>query len=315
MAADPECARSCAERRDRAARRRRIRPVRLLRIRHRDAALRRAREQRPPVRELPYDRALLTDACVPVDRTQPPHERHGPRRRARGRLPGLQRADPEGERLHLGDPRPQRLRDVRGRQVAPHTRRGDDDGEPPRSLAARSRVRALLRLHGRRDRPVPPGSHLRQPSRRPAAPAGGGLPPDRGSRRQGDPVPQGSPRHGAGQALLPVVHTRRVPRAAPSTRGVHRALPRSLRPGLGPLAGRRVRAPGRVRVAAARDRVLRATGMGARVGLVVGRPATARGPHDGGVRRVLDAHRRAGRRACSTSSTSSASSTTRSCSS
>ena len=84
-------------------------------------------------------------------------------------FPGLQRDDPEGERLPLRDPRPQRLRHLRGRQVAPHTGRGDDDGQPARSLAARSRVRAVLRLHGRRDRPVPSRSRLRQPPGRAAA--------------------------------------------------------------------------------------------------------------------------------------------------
>ena len=156
----------CAERRDRAARRRRVRAVRVLRVRHRDAVLRRARERRAPVRELPHDRVVLADARVSADRPEPPLQRHGSGRRARRGLPRVQLADPEGERLPLRDPRSQRLRHVRGREVAPHARRGDDDGQPARSLAARSRVRAVLRLHGRRDRSVPSRPRLRQPSRR-----------------------------------------------------------------------------------------------------------------------------------------------------
>ena len=57
-----------------------------------------------------------------------------------------------------------------------------------------------------------------------------------------------------GQALLPVVHTGRVPRAASGPRRVHRPLSRPVRPGLGPLARRGVRPPARVGTAPAGTR-------------------------------------------------------------
>ena len=69
-------------------------------------------------------------------------------------------------------------------------------------------LRALLRVHGRRDRPVPPGARVRQPLRRAAAHAGGGLPPHRGPGRPGDPLHEGPARHRARQAVLPLVHAR-----------------------------------------------------------------------------------------------------------
>ena len=49
----------------------------------------------------------------------------------------------------------------------------------PAELAERPRLRALLRVPGRRDQPVVPGPGLRQPPGRPAQVARGGLPPDR----------------------------------------------------------------------------------------------------------------------------------------
>ena len=127
--------------------------------------------RRAPLLELPHHGALLADAGVPAHRPQPPLERHGPHRRVRGGLPGLQRDHPARERLPLGDPGAQRVRHLRGRQVAPHARHRDDDGQPARQVAARPRVRALLRVHGRRDRPVPPRARLRQPPRRAAGDA------------------------------------------------------------------------------------------------------------------------------------------------
>ena len=229
------------QRRDRAARRRGLRAARLLRLRHRHAVLRPARRRGPPLLELPHHRAVLADAGLPAHRPQPPQQRHGAHRRARGRLPRLQRDDPARERLPVRDPPAQRLRHLRGRQVAPHAGVGDDDGQPAGQVAARSGLRALLRLHGRRDRPVPPGARVRQPLRRAAAHAGGGLPPHRGPRRPGDPLHEGPARHRARQAVLPLVHARRVPRAAPGADGVHRPVPRPVRPGVGRVARAGVR--------------------------------------------------------------------------
>ena len=80
-----------------------------------------------------------TRACLLTGRNHH-SQRHGPHRRVRGRLPRLQRHDPARERLPLGDPRAQRLRHLRGRQVAPHAGHRDDDGQPARQVAARPRA-------------------------------------------------------------------------------------------------------------------------------------------------------------------------------
>ena len=101
-----------------------------------------ARRRRRAARQLPHDRAVLADALVPADRAQPPLERHGPRRRPRGRLPRLLRPHPPPQRLPLRDPRRERLRDRRGRQVAPHAGGRDAHGRAARhagrSVAASS---------------------------------------------------------------------------------------------------------------------------------------------------------------------------------
>ena len=266
MAARADRAGRCAQRRRRAPGRRRVRAVRLLRLRHRDPLLRRPCLGRAPLLELPHDRALLTDARVPPHRTEPPLERHGPRRRVRRGVPGLQRHHPEGERLPLGDPPAQRLRHLRGRQVASDPGHGDDDGEPAGQVAPRPGLRALLRLHGRRDRPVPPRARVRQPPRRAAPHAGGGLPPHGGPGRQGDPLHAGPARVGARPALLPVVHPGRVPCPPPRADRLHRAVPRPLRPGVGRLARRGLPAPAGVRPPARGHAALRSPLVGARVG-------------------------------------------------
>ena len=77
-----------------------------------------------------------------------------------------------------------------------------------------------------------PGAGLRQPSRRPAAHARGGLPPDRGPHRQGARVHQGRQGAGARQAVLPLLRAGRLPRPAPRPEGVDRPLQGPLRHGL-----------------------------------------------------------------------------------
>ena len=81
--------------------------------------------------ELPHDRAVLADARVPPDRAQPSLRRHGAHHRPGDGLPRLLRPHPEVARLPPRDARAQRLRHVRGRQVAPHARRR----APPRARA------------------------------------------------------------------------------------------------------------------------------------------------------------------------------------
>ena len=77
-----------------------------------------------------------------------------------------------------------------------------------------------------------PGAGLRQPPRRPAAHARGGLPPERGPHRQGAGVHQGRQGAGAGQAVLPLLRAGRLPRPAPRAEGVDRPLQGPLRHGL-----------------------------------------------------------------------------------
>ena len=96
-----------------------------------------------------------------------------------------------------------------------------------RNWPTESRLRTLLRLSRRRDEPVVSGARLRQPPRRTAQRTGGGLPPHRGHHRQGARVHQGRQGGRAGQAVLPLLRTRRLPRAAPRATGVDRPLPRA----------------------------------------------------------------------------------------
>ena len=150
-------------------RRHRLRAARLLRLADPHAQPRSARRERPALQQHAHDRALLAEPLVHADRPQPPLERDGVHHRGRDRLPRLERPHPVRERLPLRDPAGARLQHVRARQVAPHAHRAVQRRRPLRSLAARPRLRALLRLHGRRHQPVLPGPRLRQPPGRAAA--------------------------------------------------------------------------------------------------------------------------------------------------
>ena len=89
----------------------------------------------------------------------------------------------------------------------------------------------------------------RQPPGRPAAHAGGGVPPHRGPGRQGHPVPEGPARRRRPTKPFFLWFTPgacHAPHQAP--RRVHRPLPRAVRPGLGRVARRGVRAADRRRV-------------------------------------------------------------------
>ena len=206
-----------AERRHRAARRRRLRPVRLLRLGHRDADVRPARRRRAALQQLPHDGAVLADAGLPADRAQPPPQRDGAASSSsRPGFPGYDATMPTANGFLSEVLVAQRVRDVRRRQVAPRAGAGDGDGRAARALAARARVRALLRLPRRRDRPVPPRPRPRQPPGRPAAHAGGGLPPHRGPRRPGDRLPRAT--CGRARPTGRSSSTSRRARATPRTR-------------------------------------------------------------------------------------------------
>ena len=162
-------ARGRAERRDDRARRRRVRPARLLRLRHRDAEHRRARRGRPALQPLPRHRAVLADARLPAHRPQPPRRRHGlPHRRA-DRLP---RATPAASRKSAAT-LPRMLRDAGYSTFAVGkwhlTPRGEHCAAGPFDRWPLGlRLRALLRLPRRRDQPVGARAGPRQPLHRAA---------------------------------------------------------------------------------------------------------------------------------------------------
>ena len=142
-------------------------------------------------------------------------------------LSRLLRPHPARERLPLRDPARARLRDVRGRQVAPHARRRHEHGRLTRELAARAGLRPLVRVPRRRDAPVRAVPVPRQPLRAAARAARGRLPPERRPRRPRDRVPRRPARGRRRAAVLLLLRDRRVPLAAPRAARVDRALPRA----------------------------------------------------------------------------------------
>ena len=99
---------------------------------------------------------------------------------------------------------------------------------PVRQLAVRRRrVRALLRLHRRRDQPVRARRSTRHHAGRARPDAGGGLPLHRGHDRPRDRL--GPPAEGAdaGQAVLRLLRARRHPRPAPRPGRVVGQVPRA----------------------------------------------------------------------------------------
>ena len=72
-----------AQRAPGGARRRRVRPTRVLRVGHRHPGHRRAGRRRRPADQLPHHRTVLAHPRVPADRAEPPPQRTGPGRRPR----------------------------------------------------------------------------------------------------------------------------------------------------------------------------------------------------------------------------------------
>ena len=246
-----------------------------------------------------------TRACLLTGRNHHT-QRHGAHRRVRRRLPRLRRDDPEGERLPLRDPRAQRLRHVRRRQVAPHAGAGDGDGRAPRALAARARASSgSTGSSAARPTSSTPTSctTTTRSTRRRRPEEGYHLTEDMADKR--DAVHQGPARRRRRRS-----RSSSTSRRAPATRRTRRrreyidAYRGRFDHGLGRMARRGVRPPGRVRPAAGGDRAERAAVVGPGVGLAVRRRAPPLRADDGGVRRLPRAHRRAGRPRASTSSTS-----------
>ncbi len=139
------------------ARRRRLRPAVVLRRSRRHAEHRSGGGERPALRQHAHDRAVLADAVVHPDRPQPPLERGGVHHGAGHRLPRLRRSHAVRERDVARDAGRAGLQHVLPRQVAPVAVGGQHAGRAVPPLAARPRLRALLRLPRRRDEPVVPG--------------------------------------------------------------------------------------------------------------------------------------------------------------
>ncbi len=104
---------------------------------------------------------------------------------------------------------------LRGRQVAPGTALGAVGVGTVRPLAARPRLRALLRVPERRHQPVDARAGERQRLRRPARDTRAGLSPHRGSRRSRHATGARPAAGDARQALLPLLRAGRDARAAP----------------------------------------------------------------------------------------------------
>ena len=171
-------------------------------------------------------------------------ERHGLHHRGGRRLPRLERAHPVRVRDDRRGARRARLEHLHARQVASDRRGRDEHGLAQAQLAARARLRALLRLPRRRDQPVVSRPGLRQPSGRAARQlAGGGLPPHRRPDRQGDRVHPRRQGDRARQAVLHVLLPRRLPRAAPRAQGVDRQVQGQVRHGLREVPRAGLRAP------------------------------------------------------------------------
>lgn len=91
-----------------------------------------------------------------------------------------------------------------------------------------------------------------------------------------------------------LVRPRRLSRPAPGTTGLHRPLPRPVRPGLGPVARGGLRSPAQLRTSASGHRAVSPSFVGAGLGLPSRRRTSALRADDGGLRRLPHPHRRPG---------------------
>ena len=209
-------ARGCAERVDRAARRRRIRCVERVRRPVPDADCRAAGGGWTEVQPVPHDGPVRADASGDVDRPQPPLGRDGQHHRDGDVGAGQQLAAPEHEGAVGDDAEVERVLDRPVRQVP----RGAGvavvaDGPVRRVAVGRRRVRDVLRLHRWREQPVGSGAVRRHDAGRAAGDGRGGLPPDRGSRRSCRGLDASAEGVDARQAVLRVLRAGRDTRAAP----------------------------------------------------------------------------------------------------
>ena len=248
VAARARSARGRAQRGVHRARRRRLRAARLLRLRHRHARTS-TRLAAGGVRLANFHTTALCSPTrvVPAHRPQPPlATAWAGSPTSRSGFPGYCGRHPARERLPLRDPRARTA--TRPTRSASGTSRPRTRPTWPRdrsTLAARPRLRPLVRVPRRRDPPVRAHALPRQPLGAAAAHRRRGLPPQRGPRRPRDRVPRRPAQRRRRPAVLPLLRDRRVPLAAPRAAGVDRALPRAVRRRLGRVARAHVRAPAR----------------------------------------------------------------------
>ncbi len=280
-----------AQRARRAARRRRLRGLERLRRADLDADGGAARRERAQVQPLPHHCALLADAPGTPHRAEPPRGRDGRDHRDRDVGARLQLDPPEHLRSARRDAQAERLLDCAVRQVPRGARLGDEPDGAVQRVADRIGLRALLRLHRRRDEPVRAGDLPRHGARRAGPDGGGGLPLHRGHDRPGDRLGQAAEGADAGQALLRLLRPRRNACSASRAAGMVGQVQGAVRRRLGRAARADVREAEGARRDPAGGGAHRASGGDPRLGRHAGRPeARARAP-DGGLRRLPRAHR------------------------
>ena len=199
---------------DPVRRRRLLRPG-LLWLADLDAHDRRDCPPRPALHRLPHDGDVLDHARGAADRPQPSFGGRRLPRQFRFGLSRLSRQDRPGSGHHRRDAAPARLSQLHAGQVARDAAHRVGRDRPVRRLAARPRLRPLLRLHGRRDRPVRARAGARQHAGRGAGHLRDGLSPDGRPGRPGDPLPCRSCRRPARDAVADLAGVRRLPCAAP----------------------------------------------------------------------------------------------------
>ena len=181
-------------------------------------------------------------------------------------LPRLHRSHPGRGRHPRRDPPRRRLRNIRGRQVAPDATRSAVTVGSVRELAPRQGVRALLRIPRRRRQPLGPRTRARQLLRRPAPHPGSGIPPVRRPCGRGDRPGASTPTRPTDSAVPVVVGPRSYACSAPRDARLDRPLPGPVRRGMGRMATSDARPSDRPRDRSTRDRAAVPVGTRRRLG-------------------------------------------------